>query len=157
MAHPLDHILQPTVSVMGNLRRMRDGSIWADYRLAGLPYGYTPEERKYDALIHHKNLLRTLPNNAVIAGVIAAINPDEILARAIAGTDPGTQPMWREECEGKHEFFTSAVRASERVFAVSFPVTACDPVTDLTGWGAAGHRFTGRDRADAHRTSWIAF
>ena len=33
MANQLDQNLQPTVSVFGNLRRMRDGGIWADYRL----------------------------------------------------------------------------------------------------------------------------
>ena len=37
MANQLDQTLQPTVSVFGNLRRIRDGSIWADYRLTGLP------------------------------------------------------------------------------------------------------------------------
>ena len=134
MANQLDQNLQPTVSVFGNLRRMRDGSIWADYRLTGLPYGYTSDQRKYDTLVHHKNLFRALPNNAVIAGLIAAMNPDEILARAIAGTDVNAMPMWREECEGKHEFFSSTVRPTERIFTVSFPVVDSDVVTDLTGW-----------------------
>ena len=128
MANQLDQNLQPTVSVMGNLRRMRDGAIWADYRLTGLPYGYTSDERKYDTLIHHKNLIRALPNNSVIAGVIAAMNPDEILARAIAGTDVSAHPDVREECEGKHEFFSSTVRATERIFMLSFPVTDSDVV-----------------------------
>ena len=75
MANQLDQNLQPTVSVFGNLRRMRDGAIWADYRIAGLPYGYTSDERKYDTLVHHKNLFRALPNNTVIAGLIAAMSP----------------------------------------------------------------------------------
>ncbi|PJE02590.1 MAG: hypothetical protein CK429_34270 [Mycobacterium sp.] len=156
MASQLDHNLQPTVSVMGNLRRMRDGSIWADYRLAGLAYGYTSEERKYDTLIHHKNLLRVLPNNAVIAGIVAAMNPDEILARALSGTDVATHPMWREECEGKHEFFSSTVRASERIFIVSFPVTDADVVADLTGWGAGGRRSTHREHAEMSKAAALA-
>lgn len=144
MAHQLDQNLQPTMSVMGNLRRMRDGAIWADYRLTGLAYGYTSDERKYDTLIHHKNLIRALPNNAVIAGVIAAMNPDEILARAIAGTDLSARPMWREECEGKHEYFSSTVHAAERIFVLSFPVTDADVVSDLTGWGGMARHDRGR-------------
>ncbi|HEX9178682.1 MAG TPA: hypothetical protein VF874_22250, partial [Mycobacterium sp.] len=156
MANQLDQTLQPTVSVMGNLRRVRDGAIWADYRLTGLPYGYTSDERKYDTLVHHKNLIRALPNNAVIAGLIAAMNPDEMLARAIAGTDVNAHPMWREECEGKHEFFTSTVRATERIFVMSFPVTDSGVVTDLTGWGATGRRSNERDRAEMARAAQSA-
>ena len=156
MANQLDQNLQPTVSVFGNLRRMRDGAIWADYRLTGLPYGYTSDERKYDTLVHHKNLFRALPNNAVIAGLIAAMNPDEIMARAIAGTDVNALPMWREECEGKHDFFSSTVRPTERIFIVSFPVADSDVVSDLTGMGAAGRRSKERDRAEMTKAADLA-
>ena len=156
MANQLDQNLQPTVSVFGNLRRMRDGSIWADYRLTGLPYGYTSDQRKYDTLVHHKNLFRALPNNAVIAGLIAAMNPDEIMARAIAGTDVNAMPMWREECEGKHDFFSSTVRPTERIFTISFPVVDSDVVTDLTGLGAAGRRSKERDRAEMTKAADLA-
>ena len=156
MANQLDQNLQPTVSVMGNLRRVRDGAIWADYRLTGLPYGYTSDQRKYDTLIHHKNLMRALPNNAVIAGLIAAMNPDEILARAMAGTDVNTHPRWREECEGKYEFFSSTVRATERIFTLSFPVVESDVVTDLTGWAATGRRSKERDRAEMLQAAELA-
>jgi hypothetical protein len=156
MANQLDQNLQPTVSVLGNLRRMRDGSIWADYRLTGLPYGYTSDQRKYDTLVHHKNLFRALPNNAVIAGLIAAMNPDEIMARAIAGTDVNALPMWREECEGKHEFFSSTVRATERIFTISFLVLDSDVVTDLTGLGAAGRRSKERDRVEMTKAADLA-
>jgi hypothetical protein len=156
MANQLDQNLQPTVSVLGNLRRMRDGSIWADYRLTGLPYGYTSDQRKYDTLVHHKNLFRALPNNAVIAGLIAAMNPDEIMARAIAGTDVNAMPRWREECEGKHEFFSSTVLPTERIFTISFPVVDSDVVTDLTGLGAAGRRSKERDRAEMTKAADLA-
>ncbi|AGB27298.1 hypothetical protein Mycsm_07204 (plasmid) [Mycobacterium sp. JS623] len=156
MANPLDQSLQPTVSVFGNLRRMRDGSIWADYRITGLPYGYTSDERKYDTLVHHKNLFRALPNNAVIAGRIAAMNPDEIVARAMAGTDVNSRPMWREECEGKHDFFSTTVRATERIFTVSFPVVDSDVVTDLTGWGSASRRSKERDRTEMAKAADLA-
>lgn len=156
MAHQLDQNLQPTMSVMGNLRRMRDGAIWADYRLTGLAYGYTSDERKYDTLIHHKNLIRALPNNAVIAGVIAAMNPDEILARAIVGTDLSARPMWREECEGKHEYFSSTVHAAERIFVLSFPVTDADVVSDLTGWGGMARRSVERDRVEMAKAAALA-
>lgn len=155
MASQLDQSLQPTVSIFGNLRRLRDGSIWADYRITGLPYGYTTDQRKYDTLIHHKNLFRALPNNAIIAGLIAAMNPDEILSRVIAGTDVDTMPMWREECVGKHEFFSSVVQPTERIFTVSFPVVDADVVTDLSGLGA-GRRSKERDRAEMTKAADLA-
>lgn len=147
MASQLEQNLQPTVSVMDNLRRMRDGAIWADYRLTGLAYGFTSDERKYDTLIHHKNLIRVLPNNAVLASVVAAMDPDEILARAMAGTDIARAPRWREECEGKHEFFSATTCPTERIFVVSFPVVDADGFTDLTGWASTG-RSRDRDRAE---------
>jgi len=106
--------------------------------------------------VHHKNLFRALPNNAVIAGLIAAMNPDEILARAITGTDVNAMPMWRDECEGKHEFFSSTVRPTERIFTISFPVVDSDVVTDLTGLGAAGRRSKERDRAEMTKAADVA-
>lgn len=156
MANQLDQNLQPTVSIFGNLRRMRDGSIWADYRLTGLPYGYTSDARKYDTLVHHKNLIRALPNNTVITGLVASMNPDEILARAMAGTDVNSMPMWRQECEGKYEFFSSGVRATERIFTLSFPIADSDMVTDLTGLGAAGRRSKERDRTEMAKAADLA-
>lgn len=156
MANQLDQSLQPTVAVSGNLRRMRDGSIWADYRLTGLAYGYTSDQRKYDTLVHHKNLFRALPDNSLICGFIAAMSPDEILARAIAGTDINAHPMWREECEGKHEFFSETVRAAERIFTMSFPVVAADMVADWTGLGGGGRRSTDRNRAEMARAADLA-
>jgi hypothetical protein len=156
MGNELDQNLQPTVSVMGNLRRMRDGAIWADYRLTGLPYGYTSDDRKYDTLVHHKNLIRALPDNSVIAGVIAAMNPDDIMARAIAGTDLNAHPMWREECEGKHAFFAETVHVTERIFVLSVPVAGADKVHDLTGWSASSRRSTDRDRMELGRAASLA-
>ena len=156
MASQLDQDMQPTVSVFGNLRRMRDGSIWADYRLSGLAYGYTSASRKYEALEHHRNLFRTLPNHSVLAGVIAAMNPDEIMSRVIGGTDLNVRPSWREECEGKREFFASAVRVTERIFTVSFPVVNADVMADWTGMGAAGRRSRERDRAEMVKAADLA-
>jgi hypothetical protein len=155
MTSQLDQNLQPTKSIINNLRRMRDGSIWANYQLFGLAYGYTSDDRKYDTLIHHKNLFRTLPNNAVIKAPIAAMSPDVILARAIAGTDVNTHPRWREECEGKHDFF-STVRATERTFTLSFPVIEADTINDLTGLAPTGARSRERDRAELLKAADLA-
>lgn len=156
MANDLDANLQPTVSVMGNLRRMRDGAIWADYQMTGLPYGYTSDEVKYETLIHHKNLIRALPNNSLIAGMVAAMNPDEIMARAIAGTDLNAHPEWREECEGKHRYFSEDVFATERIFLLSFPVVSADKVSDLTGLGVGGRRSVERNRAEMGQAARVA-
>jgi hypothetical protein len=139
MATPLDHSLQPTVSVLGNLRRLRSGAIWADYKITGLPYGYTSDERKYDCLTHHKNLFKNLPDNALIMAAVAAMDPDAILARAMAGTEVNAHPLWRQECEGKHEFFSTSVRPTERIFVLSIPVVEPDTAGELTG-------ITGRSR-----------
>lgn len=149
MASKLDEDLQPTVSVMGNLRRMRDGSIWACYRLAGLPYGYTGLTLKKAALNDHRNLFRTVPNNTVLAGFVAAMDPDVIIANALEGTD-AHNPSWREECEGKLEYFTHGIRATERVLTLSFPVIEPDVVTD---WSGASRRSRARDRAEMIKAS----
>lgn len=156
MPTQLDQALQPTVSVMGNLRRMRDGSIWADYRLKGQPYGYTRAERKREVLNHHKNLIRTLPNNTVLAGLVATMNPDEIMARAMTGTDVNRMPRWREECEGKHTFFASEKRPSERVLTLSMPVVDADTLSDYTGWTGSGRRSRERDREEMIKASQLA-
>lgn len=150
MAPQLDHALQPTVRVMNNLRRMRSGAIWADYRMSGLPYGYTSDERKYDALTHHKNLLRVLPNNSVIMASIAAMDPDVIVARSMAGTDVTNNRAWRQECEGKHEFFSSQVQPTERIFVLSIPVAEPDAAGDLAG---LTKRSRDRDLHEMHRAA----
>lgn len=148
MASKLDDIMAPNRSIMGNLRRMHDGSIWADYQITGLAYGYTSDDRKRATLNHHRNLFRALPNNSVIAGFIAAMDPDMIMARAMVDTDVDRNPAWREECEGKHEHFSSHVRPTERVFTVSFPVVEPDAAGELSVLGGIGGRSRERDRAE---------
>lgn len=150
MANKLDEELQPTVSVFGNLRRLRSGAIWADYQLAGQPYGYTSDERKYDVLVHHKNLFRVLPNNTVLIGAVAPVSAAEIMARAIGNTDLNSHPRWREECDGKAEFFSSGVRVTERVLTLSFPVIDGDTIDDIAG---VNRRSRERDRAELERAA----
>lgn len=151
MTSQLDQDLQPTVSVYGNLRRMRSGAIWASYRLVGQSYGYTSDERKYSVLTDHKNLFRVLPDGSVLAGSIAAVSPDEILARAIRGTDVTAHPRWREECEGKFEFFRSQIRVTERVLTLSFPVADGVVGDDLPG--VVSRRSLERDRVELARAA----
>lgn len=150
MASQLDQTLQPTVSMMGHLRRMRDGSIWASYRLTGLPYGYTSPERKKTVLTHHKNLFRSLPNHSVIAGVVARMNPDEIVARSLGIADVNRYPRWRDECEGKHAYFSTDKKPTERIITVSFPVSDSDAVTDVAAWSGA-RRSRERDRTEMRK------
>ncbi|SIJ21636.1 Type IV secretory pathway, VirB4 components [Mycobacteroides abscessus subsp. abscessus] len=150
MASQIDQNIQPTVSIHGNLRRTRNGAIWAEYRLFGLPYTYTSDEMKYQTLVHHKNLFRALPNGSVLTGFIAAMDPDEIVARSIIGTDINSNPDWRAECEGKLEHFQTKVRATERLFTLAFPVVDPDnpDVPDHPTLGSRGRRSVGRERAE---------
>ncbi len=150
MATQIDTTLQPTTSVLGNLRRMRTGAIWADYQLTGLPYGYTSDERKYECLTHHKNLLRNLPNNAIIMAPIAAMDPDLILARAMSDTDVNAHPGWRAECEGKHEFFSTTVHPTERILILSIPVAEPDTAGELTGISSRSRE---RDREEMRKAA----
>ncbi|MBN9636235.1 MAG: ATP-binding protein [Actinobacteria bacterium] len=148
MPSALDRSLQPTTRSMGNLRRTTDGSIWADYQMTGLAYGFTSEKDKYQTLVHHKNLFHKLPNNSLIKAPVAAMCPDRIMAAAMAdGVDPSTHPSWRQECEGKHAHFATQGQATERIFTLSFPVTAPE-VSD--GLGGA-RRSRERDRQEMVR------
>ncbi|OAT69332.1 hypothetical protein AWB85_21445 [Mycobacteroides immunogenum] len=158
MATTLELTLQPTTAIRGHLRRTRDGGIWASYRMHGLPYGYTSVERKTDALNHHKNLFKNLPNNSIIAGLVAAIDPDEIVANAIRGTDVNANPNWRAECEGKKAYFTNELRATERVFILSFPVIEADnnDLAELADLVKSGRRSTAREHAELSKAAAAA-
>lgn len=154
MGSYIDNALQPTVSVRGNLRRLRNGAIWADYRVTGLAYGYTSDERKFDCLVHHKNLFKGLPDNSLLMGLVAAMDADQILARAMKRTDVSANRYWREECEGKHEYFSAVRRPTERVFVLSMPIVEPDTAGDLTGTRRSAernHQEMSRAQAEAQR------
>lgn len=126
MASTLDQNIQPTVAIHGNLRRTRTGAIWAGYQLIPLAYGYMSEDRKYDALTHHKNLFRALPNESLLAGSIAAMDPQDILSRMIGRTDRAAHPKWNEECNGKLDYYESKVRATQRIITLEIPIVDPD-------------------------------
>lgn len=57
----------------------------------------------------------------------------------MAGTEVNAHPLWRQECEGKHEFFSTSAWPTERIFVLSIPVVEPDTAGELTG-------ITGRSR-----------
>lgn len=89
---------QPNVTVTSNLRFTRSGTVWADYVLTGIPYGYRPVEDKNVVRTMHKMLVRALPGESLLMGVCASLDPDAIVARMERGIDLDVHQAWAEEC-----------------------------------------------------------
>ncbi|MEV6774369.1 ATP-binding protein [Nocardia sp. NPDC051030] len=129
---------QPTLAVAGNLRWTRSGTVYADYVLTGVEYGFRPVEDKTIARTMHKMLLRALPGESMLLGLCASLSPEAVVERMRAGVNLSLSPAWTAECEATlaslHEF-----RPGARIYWLSIPLAN----TGWKGWlRAAGSAAT---------------
>ncbi|GAB4590085.1 ATP-binding protein [Nocardia sp. IFM 10818] len=114
-------ILQPTWFVDGNLRWTRSGTVYAEWILSGVEYGYRPIEDKETARMLHKLLLRALPGESLLLGLCASLDPAAIVARMEDGIDLATHPAWAAECEATLDTLAE-FRPGRRIYWLSVPL-----------------------------------
>lgn len=113
---------QPTYALTGNLRFTRDGTVWADYLLEGLPYRYRRLADKEGVRNAHTMLARALPGEAILLGLTADETPELIVQRMLDGVDLDEHEAWLAECEATLGSI-GQFRPGTRVYWLSVPLT----------------------------------
>ena len=73
----------PTRNLAGNLRWTRSGTVWADWLLRPLPYGFRPDKDKHAVRGVHQALFRALPGESLLLGVCSTLDPAAVVERMI--------------------------------------------------------------------------
>lgn len=115
-------MLSPTRSIAGNLRWTRTGTVWADFLLHPLSYGFRPDKDKDVVRGYHQALLRALPGESLLLGICAGLDPAAVVDRMITGLDLDECPDWAGECQATLDTL-DAVGPGQRVFWLSVPMS----------------------------------
>ena len=113
----------PAASFAGHLMWTRTGTIWATWRLQGLPHGYGTEELQYMVLGQHQALFQSLRGEALLIGLCATTDPVDIVDKMLAGVDIREQPTWAEECALTLDSLEE-ISLGERAFWLAVPLAA---------------------------------
>lgn len=113
---------QPTYRIVDNLRFTRSGTVWADFLIKGLNYGYRSAEDKNVVRAAHKMLWRALPGESLLAGLCVSLNPGVVTDRMMRGIDWNTHPQWVAECEATWDTLEE-IRPGSRVYWLSVPLS----------------------------------
>ena len=85
----------PTRTLAGNLRWTRSGTVWADWLLRPIPYGFRPDKDKRDVRALHQALFRALPGESLLLGVCAGLDPAAVVERMLDGIELDQCPIGR--------------------------------------------------------------
>lgn len=113
----------PTRTLAGNLRWTRSGTVWADWLLSPVPYGFRPDKDKRIVRGLHQALLRALPGESLLQGVCSALDAATVVERMIDGVDLTACPDWAAECEATLDTL-DAIGPGQRSYWLSVPLGA---------------------------------
>lgn len=113
----------PAAAFAGNLTWTRTGTIWATWRLQGLPHGLGTDEMLQLVLSQHQALFQSLRGEALLLGYCAATDPVDIVDKMLAGVDIRDAPAWAEECALTLDSLEE-ISLGERVYWLSIPLAA---------------------------------
>ncbi len=113
----------PAASFAGHLMWTRTGTIWATWRLQGLPHGYGTDELRQLVLGQHQALFQSLRGEALLIGLCATSDPVDIVDKMLDGVDIRTQPEWAEECALTLDSLEE-IALGDRVYWLAIPLSA---------------------------------
>lgn len=113
----------PTRSMISNLRWTSSGTVWADFLLAGLPYGLRPIKDKRQVRQLHQALFRGLPGESLLLGVRTSLDPAVVVSQMLEGVDWEQCPEWVAECEATLDSLDQ-IGPGGRVYWLSVPLSA---------------------------------
>lgn len=87
----------PFTAIRGHLMWTRTGTVWAAWRLSGLPRGLGNSELNDARRRMHRALVQGLVGEYMILGLNTDISSDEIANRMLDGVDIEENPAWPEE------------------------------------------------------------
>jgi len=111
----------PTRDMAANLRWTRNGTVWADWILTGLPYGLRPIKDKIVVRQLHQALIRSLPGESLLLGVRCGLDPAVIVSQMLEGVDLQSCPEWIAECNATLDTLDQ-IGPGQRVFWLSVPL-----------------------------------
>ncbi|MDP9240457.1 MAG: ATP-binding protein [Actinomycetota bacterium] len=111
----------PARSLAGNLRWTRSGTVWADWRLRALPYGFRPDKDKHEVRALHQALFRALPGESLLLGLCSGLDPAAVVERMLEGVELDLCPDWAAECEATLDSLDE-IGPGQRVFWLSVPL-----------------------------------
>lgn len=115
MRHPIRHLA-------GNLIWTRHGIVWAVWRVDAPQYRNTPHPTRSEVLQRTEALLKALPaGEAMLLSLCPQADPDDVLARMLAGVDPDACPAWAEACHAGAEILAEFV-LTERTHWLALPL-----------------------------------
>ena len=82
-----------------NLMWTSSGTVWAMWRVHGLPYGFGKGEHKERAMLAHQALFQGLRGEAMLMGLCAELDPAVVVERMLDGVDLEQCPNYLEEVE----------------------------------------------------------
>lgn len=118
-----------TRSVYGNLRFTDSGVVWADFLLDGAAYAMKSRQGKELVWKAHQSLVRLLPGESLLLGVLAGLDTGQIIDKMLADVDRQTCPEWVAECEATRAMFEQ-MELGQRVYWLSVPLK----VTSAKAW-----------------------
>lgn len=111
----------PNLTLAGNLRWTRSGTVWADWLLTPLAYGFRPDKDKDAVRTLHRSLFRSLPGESLLLRLCAGLDPAAVVERMVRGVDLHAHPDWAAECEATLDTL-DAICPGQRVFWLSVPL-----------------------------------
>ncbi len=106
-----------------NLMWTSAGTVWAMWRLHGLPYGFGKGEHKERAMLAHQALFQGLRGEAMLMGLCAEIDPAVVVERMLDGVDLEQCLNYVEEVELSLDELES-IPVGERVYWLAVPLGA---------------------------------
>lgn len=120
----------PTRQLAANLRWTRSGAVWADWLLSPLPYGLRPVKERTAARDLHTALIRSLPGESILMGLVSGLDPAAVVERMLTDVDLDACPEWVRECEATLHTLDD-LGPSERIFWLSVPLGLDKPTDKL--------------------------
>lgn len=109
----------PDTAVLGHLKWTRSGTVWATWRMEGLPKGLGGSDLNEVRRRVHRALAQSLIGEYMLLGLGGTVSPDTVANQMLEGVDVVEHPAWAEEVllnmdefdaspQGRREYWLSA-------------------------------------------------
>ncbi|MDZ5146359.1 ATP-binding protein [Microbacterium testaceum] len=120
----------PDIAVKGHLKWTRSGTVWATWRLEGLPKGLGGSDLNEQRRRVHRALAHSLVGEYMLLGLGASVSPDDIANQMLEGIDVVEHPLWAEEVLLAMDDFDARPQG-RREYWISVPLKAMSPADQL--------------------------
>lgn len=112
--------VHPATRLVDNLMWTRHGTVYAMWRLRGMRYAGTRQDKRR-VVAAHAAMVRSLGGEALLVSVMMPENPVTIVQRMIEGVDLEQCPLWVEEAEHTLDQFVD-LPIGERLYWLCVPL-----------------------------------